>query len=51
MKINVKRVALEWDDSMLQEQLKSLMYIDRSLRGDPIKDMLIDEFNLKLACV
>ena len=29
MKRKVKRAALEWDDFVLQEQLKSLMYIDR----------------------
>ena len=32
---------------MLQEQLKSLMYIDCSSRGDPRKDKLIDELNFK----
>ena len=24
------------------------MYVDRSLRGDPMKDKLIDELNLKI---
>ena len=47
MKIKVKIGALEWDDFMLQEKLKSLMYVDRSLRGDPMKDKLIDELNFK----
>ena len=47
MKIKVKRVALEWGNFLLQEQLKSLVYIDRSLRGDTMKDKLIDEFNFK----
>ena len=32
---------------MLQEQLKSLIYFDCSLRGDPKKDTLIDELNFK----
>ena len=30
---------------MLQDQLKSFMYVDRSLHGDPKKDKLIDELN------
>ena len=30
---------------MLQDQLKSFMYVERSLRGDPKKDKLIDELN------
>ena len=34
MKRKVKRVALEWDDFVLQEHLKYLMYIQSSLRGD-----------------
>ena len=29
MKRKVKRAALEWDDFVLQEQLKSIMYADR----------------------
>ena len=29
MKIKVKIAAIEWDDPVLQEQLKSLMYADR----------------------
>ena len=32
---------------MLQEKLKSLMCVDRSVRGDPKKDKLIDELNFK----
>ena len=32
---------------MLQEQLKSLIYIDRSLCGDPKKEKLIDDLNFK----
>ena len=47
MEIKAKRAALEWDEFMLQEQLKLLMYVDRSLRGDPKKDTLIDELNFK----
>ena len=42
-KSKVKRASLEWDDLVLQEQLKYLMYVDRSLRGDPKKYNLIDE--------
>ena len=30
---------------MLQTQLKSFIYVDRSLRGDPKKYKLIDELN------
>ena len=30
---------------MLQDQLKSFMYLDRSLRGDPNNYKLIDELN------
>ena len=44
-KRKLKRSALEWDDFMLQEQLKSFMYLDRSLRGDPNNYNLIDELN------
>ena len=47
MKIKVKIAALEWDNFMLQEKLKSLMYVERSLSGDPKKDKLIDELNFK----
>ena len=32
---------------MLQEQLKSLMYVERSLNGYPKKEKLIDEANFK----
>ena len=46
-KIMIKRAALEWDDFVFQEQLKSLIYVDRSLCGDPMKDKLIDELKLK----
>ena len=47
MKRKVKIAALEWDDFVIQEQLKSLMYVDCSLRGDPMKEKLIDELNFK----
>ena len=47
MKIKVKIEALEWDDFVLQEQLKFLMYVGHSLRGDPMKDKLFDELNFK----
>ena len=42
-----KRAALEWDDFVLQEHLKFFMYVDRSLRGDPKEEKLIDELNFK----
>ena len=45
MKRKLKRAALEWDDLVLQEQLKSLMYVEHSLSGDPMKDKFIDELN------
>ena len=32
---------------MLQEQLKSLIYVDRSSRCDTKKDKFIDELNFK----
>ena len=47
MKRKVKRSALEWDDFVLQENLKCLMYVDRSSRGYPKKDKLIDELSFK----
>ena len=46
-KRKVKIAALEWDDLVLQEQLKSLMYVDSSLHGDTMKDKMIDELNFK----
>ena len=42
-----KIAALVWNYFVLQEQLKSLMYIDRSLRSDPKKYKSIDELNFK----
>ena len=47
MKIKVKRSSLEWDNFVLQEHLKSLIYVDRSSSGDPNIDKLIDELNSK----
>ena len=47
MKIKVKIAALELDDFVRTEQLKSLIYVDRPLHDDPIKEKLIDELNLK----
>ena len=46
-KRKLKQAALEWDDLELQFQLKSFMYVDRSLRGDTKKEKLIDELNFK----
>ena len=40
-----ERAALEWDDLDMQAELKSFMYMDRSLRVK--KDKLIDELNFK----
>ena len=47
MKRNVKRAALEWDDFVLQKQLKSLMYVDSLSRGNQNMENFIDELNLK----
>ena len=44
-KRNKKQAALEWDDIDMQAELKSFMYIDRSLRNN--KDRLMDELNFK----
>ena len=44
-KRKLKISALEGYDFVLQAQLKSFMYVDPSLRGDPKKDKLIDELN------
>ena len=43
-----KRAALEWDDIDMQAELKSFLYIERSLRTK--KDKLIDELNFKNVC-
>ena len=42
IKIKVNRAAIEWNYFVLQEKLKSLTYVDRSLHGDPKKVKLID---------
>ena len=42
-----KRAALEWDDIDMQAQLKSFMYVDRSLRK---KDGLMNKLNFKNVC-
>ena len=47
----IKRAALEWDYFVLQEHMKSLIYVDCSLRGDSMKHKLIDELNLKISCM
>ena len=47
-KRKVKRATPELDDFVLHEQLKSLMYIDRSLRGDSMKYNFIDGLNFKI---
>ena len=47
MKIKGKRSSLEWDDFVLQGKLKSSMYVEYLLRGDPNKDTFIDELNFK----
>ena len=44
-KRKLKQAALEWDDLDMQAELKSFMYIDRSLLAK--KDKLIDELNFK----
>ena len=41
------KTALEWDDLVLQEEFKSLMYVDRLLRGAPKKDKLMDKLIFK----
>ena len=46
-KRKLKQAALEWDDLYIQAELKSFMYVDRSLRGDEKKDKSIDELNFK----
>ena len=47
-KIENEWAALEWDDLDMQAELKSFMYIDRSLHAK--KDKLIDELNFKNVC-
>ena len=47
MKRKEIKSALELGDLVLQDLLKSLMYVDSSFRGDPKKDKLIDNLNFK----
>ena len=49
-KRKLKQAALEWDDLDIQAELKSFMYVDHSLRGDPRKEKLIDELKFKNVC-
>ena len=44
-KRKLKQATLKWDDLDMQAELKSFMYIDRSLLEK--KDKLIDELNFK----
>ena len=44
-KRELKQAALEWDDLDMQAELKSFLYVYRSLRAK--KDKLIDELNFK----
>ena len=46
-KRRLKQSSLEWDYLDIQSQLKSFMYVDRLLRCDPKKDMLIDDLKFK----
>ena len=48
-KRNLKQSALEWDDLYMQAELKSFMYVDRSLRAK--KDKLIDDLNFKMYAI
>ena len=41
----LEQAALEWDDLDMQAELKSFLYVDRSLRAK--KDKLINEINFK----
>ena len=47
MKRKVKRADLKWYDFLLQEKLKSLIYVDCSLRVHPMEDNFIDELNFQ----
>ena len=40
-------LALEWDNFVLKEKLKSLMYVGSQMRGYPKKYKLIDELRFK----
>ena len=50
MKRKLKQAVLEWNDLDIHAELKSFMYVDSSLRGDPRKDKLIDELNFRNVC-
>ena len=43
----IKKIIPRMGYFVLQEHLKSLMYVERSLSGDPMKDKFIDELNFK----
>ena len=47
MKRKVKRADLKWYDFLLQEKLKSLIYVDCSLHVHPMEDNFIDELNFQ----
>ena len=47
MRQKAEKAALKWDGFVCQKKLKSLMYVDRSLFGDPKKDRLMDELNFE----
>ena len=47
-KRKLNRAALEWDDFYMQAELKSFMYLNRSLRAK--KEKLIHELNFKNVC-
>ena len=46
-KRKLKQAALEWYYLDIQAELKSFMYVDRSLSGNPRKYELVDELNFK----
>jgi hypothetical protein len=45
IKRKMAMAAIEWDDFVLQEDWKSLIYVNRSLRGEPQDDKLIEELS------
>ena len=47
-KIKFQQAAVEWDDLDMQAELKSFMYVDRSLRAK--REKLIDELKFKNVC-
>ena len=48
-KRKLKQAALEWDDLDMQAELKSSLYVDRSLRAK--RDRLIDELKFKMYAI